>query len=111
MAEWVALKPIHDAVKIKSIRVATYQSVSGAGGKGITELEDQTKAWAADSDIPSAKKFPHQIAFNLVPQIDVFTENGYTKEEMKMVNETQKIMESPSIKVSATCVRVPVLIR
>ncbi len=104
----VALKPIHDAVKIKSIRVATYQAVSGAGAKGIQDLEDQSRAWANGKDIPKPQKIVHQIAFNLVPQIDVFTENGYTKEEMKMVNETHKIMESPDIRVSATCVRVPV---
>lgn len=104
----VALKPIHDAVGVQSIRVATYQAVSGAGGKGIQDLENQAKAWAAGSVIPAPQKIVHQIAFNLVPQIDVFTDNGYTKEEMKMVNETQKIMESPDMKVSATCVRVPV---
>ncbi len=104
----VALKPIHDAVKIKKIRVATYQAVSGAGQKGIEELELQSRAWVSGKSIPPAQKFAHQIAFNLVPQIDVFTDNGYTKEEMKMVNETRKIMESPEMGVSATCVRVPV---
>lgn len=104
----VALKPIHDAVGLQTVRVATYQAVSGAGGKGIQDLEQQVKAWASGSKIPAPQKIVHQIAFNLVPQIDVFTENGYTKEEMKMVNETQKIMEAPEIKVSATCVRVPV---
>lgn len=104
----VALKPIHDVVGIKTIRVATYQAVSGAGGKGIDDLEKQSKAWAEGKQIPPAQKIPHQIAFNLVPQIDVFTDNGYTKEEMKMVNETRKIMDAPEIGVSATCVRVPV---
>ncbi len=104
----MALKPIHDAARIKSIHVATYQSVSGAGGKGIQELEEQSRAWANGRQIPPSKKIPHQIAFNLVPQIDVFAEEGYTKEEWKMVNETRKILESPTIKVSATCVRVPV---
>ncbi|MCG3205163.1 MAG: Aspartate-semialdehyde dehydrogenase [Elusimicrobia bacterium] len=104
----VALKPIHDAVKIKTIRVATYQAVSGAGAKGIHELENQSKAWASGKKIPPSAKFPHQIGFNLIPQIDVFTDNGYTKEEMKMVNETRKIMESPEMEISATCVRVPV---
>ena len=104
----VALKPIHDSVKIKTIRVATYQAVSGAGGKGIAELDAQSRAWSDGKSIPPAQKIPHQIAFNLVPQIDVFTDNGYTKEEMKMVNETRKIMEAPGIGVSATCVRVPV---
>lgn len=104
----VALKPIHDEVGIEKIRVATYQAVSGAGHKGIVDLEDQAKAWAMGKKIPQPKKIPHQIAFNLVPQIDVFTDNGYTKEEMKMANETRKIMEAPQISLSATCVRVPV---
>jgi len=104
----VALKPIQDAVGISVIRVATYQSVSGAGGKGIQDLEDQSKAWAEGKKIPISQKNPHQIAFNLIPQIDIFTDNGYTKEEMKMVNETQKIMEATDINISATCVRVPV---
>jgi aspartate-semialdehyde dehydrogenase len=104
----VALKPLHDAAKIKAIRVATYQSVSGAGGKGIQDLENQSRAWSLRKKMPKPQKIAHQIAFNLVPQIDVFTENGYTKEEMKMVHETQKIMGSDGISVSATCVRVPV---
>ena len=104
----VALKPIHDAAKIKRVVVATYQSVSGAGGRGMDELRQQTLAWAKGEAIPAASKFQYQIAFNLIPQIDVFTENGYTKEEMKMVNETQKIMGDSSIRLSATCVRVPV---
>ena len=104
----VALKPIHSAVGLSSVRVATYQAVSGAGGAGIQDLENQTKAWAAGNEMPSPKKIPHQIAFNLVPQIDVFTDNDYTKEEMKMVNETRKIMEIPELLISATCVRVPV---
>jgi aspartate-semialdehyde dehydrogenase len=104
----VALKPIHDVAKIKSIRVATYQAVSGAGSKGIHDLENQSKAWAQNSAGSPAEKFPYPIAFNLIPQIDVFTENGYTKEEMKMANETRKIMELPNLPVSATCVRVPV---
>jgi len=104
----VALKPIHDAARVKAIRVSTYQSVSGAGGKGIQDLEDQSRAWAQKKKIPAGKKIAHQIAFNLVPQIDVFMDNGYTKEEMKMVQETRKIMGSENINVSATCVRVPV---
>jgi aspartate-semialdehyde dehydrogenase len=104
----VALKPLHDAATIKSIRVATYQSVSGAGGRGIADLEAQSRSWAQNKPIPSPKKIPHQIAFNLVPQIDVFMDNGYTKEEMKMVGETRKIMGAPKMAVSATCVRVPV---
>jgi aspartate-semialdehyde dehydrogenase len=104
----VVLKPLHDAVGLESVRVATYQSVSGAGGKGIQDLEAQARAWAQGDPIPPAQKIQHQIAFNLVPQIDVFTDNGYTKEEMKMVNETRKIMGLPNVRVSATCVRVPV---
>jgi aspartate-semialdehyde dehydrogenase len=104
----VALKPIHDFAKIKRVIVSTYQSVSGAGQKGINELTEQVKAWAKGESIPTANKFQYQIAFNLIPQIDVFTDNGYTKEEMKMTNETKKIMGDNSIEVSATCVRVPV---
>jgi aspartate-semialdehyde dehydrogenase len=103
----VALKPIYDAVGISAIVVATYQSVSGAGAKAIRELEDQTRAWCQDKQM-EVKNLPRRIAFNVIPQIDVFTENGYTKEEMKMLKETRKIMHDPNIKVSATTVRVPV---
>ncbi len=98
----VALKPLHDYAKIKRIVVSTYQAVSGAGAEAIAELRDQQ---AGDK---SVKKFLHQIANNLIPQIDVFTDNFYTKEEMKMVNETKKMFHDESIQVSATCVRVPV---
>ncbi len=104
----VALKPLHEEAGLQAIRVATYQSVSGAGQKGIQDLEDQTRAWAAGKPIPAPKKISHQILFNLVPQIDVFAGDAYTKEELKMVNETRKIMDLPNVKVSATCVRVPV---
>jgi aspartate-semialdehyde dehydrogenase len=104
----VALKPLHDFAKIKRVIVSTYQSVSGAGQKGINELTKQLKAWAKGEAIPQASKFQYQIAFNLIPQIDVFTENGYTKEEMKMTNETKKIMGDDSIEISATCVRAPI---
>lgn len=104
----VALKPLHDAAKVKRVVVATYQSVSGAGQKGIDELKEQSISWAKGENIKPAAKFPYQIAFNLIPQIDIFEENGYTKEEMKMVNETRKIMGDDSIQLSATCVRVPV---
>ncbi|MCA9406320.1 MAG: aspartate-semialdehyde dehydrogenase [Candidatus Omnitrophica bacterium] len=97
----VALKPLHDFGKIKRVVVSTYQSVSGAGGAAIKELEDQEKG---SCDINT---FQYQICRNLIPQIDVPQDNLYTKEEMKMVNETKKIMD-PSIKVTATCVRVPV---
>ena len=102
----VALAPIHRAATIKRINVATYQSVSGAGRSGMDELGKQTADLLAFRKI-KPKKFPVQIAFNLIPQIDVFTENGYTKEEMKMVWETQKIL-GESIVVNPTCVRVPV---
>ncbi len=103
----VALKPIHDAVKIKRIVVSTYQAVSGTGAKAIAELEAQVKAWAAGEQIPR-EVYPHQIAFNCLPHIDSFLESGYTKEEMKMVNETRKMFEDDSIGVTATTVRVPV---
>jgi len=104
----VALKPINDAAKIKRIIVSTYQAVSGAGGKAMDEFKNQTMAWSKGEKIPPAVKLPHQISFNVIPQIDVFMENAYTKEEMKMVNETQKILNNYSIKISSTCVRVPV---
>jgi aspartate-semialdehyde dehydrogenase len=114
----VALYPIHKAAKIKRIVVSTYQSVSGAGQKKILEFEKQILEISKKKNqyvigrhnaaAELIKEFPHQIAHNLIPQIDVFLENGYTKEEMKMVNETRKIMEDDSIQVSATCIRVPV---
>lgn len=104
----VVLNPLHKISPIKSIRVSTYQAVSGAGAKGIYDLETQTQAWAKGKKSPPPIKIHHKIAFNVVPQIDVFLDNGFTKEEIKMVNETQKIMGSSKIKVSATCVRVPV---
>jgi aspartate-semialdehyde dehydrogenase len=103
----VALKPIHDAVRIKRIVVSTYQAVSGTGKKAIEELSLQTRALLSGQE-PIIKVYPHQIAFNCLPQIDVFLDNGYTKEEMKMVNETKKIMNDPEILVTATTVRVPV---
>jgi len=104
----VALKPLHDRAKIKRVVVATYQSVSGAGKEAMDELFSQTRAvYVADPIEP--KKFPKRIAFNLIPHIDVFMEDGYTKEEWKMVVETKKILD-PKIKLVATCVRVPVFI-
>mgnify|MGYP001432895528 FL=1 len=103
----VALKPIHDAVRIKRIVVSTYQAVSGTGKKAIEELSNQTRALLGMRE-PTVKVYPHRIAFNCLPQIDVFLDNGYTKEEMKMVNETKKIMKDDSIAVTATTVRVPV---
>jgi len=103
----VALKPIFDAVGIERINVATYQSVSGAGTKGIRELAGQTADLLNAKPI-EPKAFSRQIAFNVIPHIDVFQENGYTKEEMKMVWETRKILEAPNMLVNPTCVRVPV---
>ena len=105
----VPLKAIYDYSRIKRIFVATYQSTSGAGKKAMDELLEQTRAILNFQPIKK-KVFPHQIAFNCLPHIDVFLDNGYTKEEMKMVNETKKIMEDPEIQVSPTCVRVPVFI-
>src|SRR5579864_9439978 len=104
----VALKPLHDVAKIKRVVVSTYQSVSGAGKEAMDELFTQTKAvFQIDDIVP--KKFPKRIAFNLIPQIDTFMEDGYTREEWKMVVETKKILD-PKIRLTATCVRVPVFI-
>ena len=103
----MATKPIHDAVTIKRIVVTTFQSVSGTGKNAIDELASQTVALLNFKDIET-KVYPHQIAFNCLPHIDSFLDNGYSKEEMKMVNETKKIMEDDSIQVTATTVRVPV---
>ena len=103
----VALKPIHDAARIKRVVVSTYQSVSGAGRKAMEELSHQVAALFSGKEIEK-EKFPHQIAFNCIPHIDAFVENGYTKEEMKMINETRKILGEPSLPVTATTVRVPV---
>ena len=103
----VALKPIHNVARIKRVVVSTYQSVSGTGKRAIKELESQTLAIYNQQEVKK-EVYPHQIAFNCLPHIDVFLENGYTKEEMKMVNETKKIMEDDSIRVTATTVRVPV---
>jgi len=103
----VALKPLHDVAKIKRIVVATYQAVSGTGQKAIEELETQVRCLFNMKEV-EPKVYPHQIAFNCLPHIDVFLDNDYTKEEMKMVNETQKILHAPEIKVTATAVRVPV---
>ena len=103
----VALKAIESLSHIRRVHVATYQAASGAGAAAMDELCNQYKQVLAHEPV-TAEKFPYQLAFNLIPQIDVFTENGYTKEEMKMYNETRKIMHS-DIQVSATCVRVPAL--
>ena len=104
----VALKPLHDRATIKRVVVATYQSVSGAGKEAMDELFAQTRA-VFTSDPVTTKKFPKRIAFNVIPHIDVFMEDGFTKEEWKMVAETKKILD-PKIKLVATCVRVPVFI-
>lgn len=104
----VVLKPLHDHAKILRVVVATYQSVSGAGKDGMNELDRQTKALYSLQPLVE-KKFPKRIAFNLIPQIDAFMEDGYTKEEWKMMVETKKILD-PKIKLTATCVRVPVFI-
>ncbi len=103
----VALAPIHRKVGIKRVVVSTYQAVSGTGKKAIDELHNQTKAILNFLE-PEKNVYPHRIAFNCLPQIDVFLDNGYTKEEMKMVKETQKILEDDSIAITATTVRVPV---
>ncbi len=104
----VALKPLHDRARIKRVVVATYQSVSGSGKEAMDELFSQSKAVFTLDEV-EAKKFPKRIAFNVIPQCDVFMEDGYTKEEWKMVVETKKILD-PKIKLTATCVRVPVFV-
>jgi aspartate-semialdehyde dehydrogenase len=103
----MALKPIHDAAKVKRVVVTTFQSVSGTGKEAIDELAGQTVALLNFKDIET-KVYPYQIAFNCIPHIDSFLENGYTREEMKMVNETNKIMDDDTIRLTATTVRVPV---
>ncbi|WP_342360192.1 aspartate-semialdehyde dehydrogenase [Terrarubrum flagellatum] len=104
----VALKPLHDRFTIKRVVVSTYQSVSGAGKDGMDELDRQTKALYSLQDV-TTKKFTKRIAFNAIPHIDVFMEDGYTKEEWKMMAETKKILD-PKIKLTATCVRIPVFV-
>ncbi|MDR0955474.1 MAG: aspartate-semialdehyde dehydrogenase [Rikenellaceae bacterium] len=103
----VALKAIEELSHIKRVHVSTYQSASGAGAAAMDELVEQTRQLSVGEE-PTIEKFAYQLAFNVIPQVDVFTDNGYTKEEMKMFNETRKIMHS-DVKVSATCVRVPVM--
>ena len=104
----IALKPLHDLFKIKRIVVSTYQSVSGGGKGPMDELIEQTKQHLEGKNIES-KNFTKQIAFNIIPHIDVFADDGYTKEELKMTNETKKILDE-SIELTATCVRIPVLV-
>ena len=103
----VALKPIHDAARLKRVVVSTYQSVSGAGRQAMDELSQQVTALFSGHEIRK-QKFPHQIAFNCIPHIDVFMDGGYTKEEWKLINETRKIFAEPNLPVTATTVRVPV---
>jgi aspartate-semialdehyde dehydrogenase len=103
----VALKPIHDAARIKRVVVSTYQSVSGAGRQAMDELNRQVIAIYNGRDLEKTK-FPHQIAFNCIPHIDAFVDGGYTKEELKMINETRKILNEPDLAITATSVRVPV---
>jgi aspartate-semialdehyde dehydrogenase len=103
----MALAPLHHAFGLRSIIASTYQAVSGSGAQGIVELEDQMKAISAGEPV-TLKVYPRQIAFNVIPQVDAFTENGYTKEELKMLHEGRKIMNLPDLRVSCTCVRVPV---
>ncbi len=104
----MALKPIHDEYRIRRVVVSTYQSVSGSGQKAMEELEQQSRD-VLDGKSAQCNVYPHQIAFNCLPHIDVFLDNGYTNEEIKMVNETRKILEDDSIEVSPTAVRVPVV--
>jgi aspartate-semialdehyde dehydrogenase len=104
----VVLQPLENLSHIKRIHVASYQSASGAGAAAMAELQQQYKEMVEAGEVKTIKKFAHQLAYNVIPQIDVFQPNGYTKEEMKMYNETRKIMHS-DVKVSATCVRVPSL--
>lgn len=105
----VALQPLHAAAGLRRVIVSTYQSVSGAGRSGMTELLAGTRAALEEAPEPTPVRFAHPIAFNALPHIDTFLDNGYTREEMKMVHETRKIMGLPQLPVSATCVRVPVL--
>ena len=104
----MGLYPLHREFGLKRFTASTYQAVSGSGVKGIVELETQLKAWSAGHAM-AVETYPHQIAFNVIPHVDTFLENGYTKEEMKMLNEGRKIMGLGELKVSTTCVRVPVL--
>ena len=103
----VALKPLMDRAGLKRVVVSTYQSVSGAGQKGMEELWEQTVAIFNGED-PECSKFPHQIAFNCIPHIDIFLEGGYSREEVKVINESRKILSSPDLRITATAVRVPV---
>ena len=106
----LCLWPLHKLNRVARVVVDTYQSVSGTGTSAVAELEAQSRNWAAGRASSAAEVYPHEIAFNLVPQVDSFMESGYTKEEWKMMAETRKIMHEPDLPVSATCVRVPVFV-
>jgi aspartate-semialdehyde dehydrogenase len=103
----MALAPLHEAFGLRSVIASSYQAVSGSGAQGIIELEEQVRAITAGESF-TPRVYPRQIAFNVIPQVDSFTENGYTKEELKMLNEGRKILSLPDLRVSCTCVRVPV---
>ncbi len=105
----MGLYPLHRAFGLKSFIASTYQAVSGSGAGGIVELEDQLRAWAGGSEAPERSVYPHPIAFNVLPHVDSFLDDGYTKEEMKLLNEGRKILGLNSLEVTCTCVRVPVL--
>ncbi len=104
----VALKPLYDYSRVKQVFVSTYQSASGAGAQAMEELKQQVRDWSEGKEV-SVDKFAHQLLYNVIPHIDSFQDNGYTGEEMKMFNETRKILHDDEIRVSATCVRIPVL--
>ncbi|RPG87250.1 MAG: aspartate-semialdehyde dehydrogenase [Coraliomargarita sp. TMED73] len=105
----MGLYPLHRAFGLKSFIASTYQAVSGSGAGGIIELEEQLRAWASGSEAPERSVYPHPIAFNVLPHVDSFLDDGYTKEEMKLLNEGRKILGLDSLEVTCTCVRVPVL--
>ncbi len=105
----MGLFPLHRAFGLKRFFASTYQAVSGSGVQGMVELENQLRAWANKETAPAPSTYPHPIAFNLIPHVDVFQDDGYTKEEHKMLNESRKIMNLPELRVSTTCVRVPVM--
>ena len=103
----MALKPLHDAARLRRVIASSYQAVSGAGVNGVEELDRQTRAWASGTSM-EVRHFPHRIAFNVIPQVDRFVEHGYTGEEWKLIAEVRKILDAPDLPIAATCVRVPV---
>src|SRR5206468_3568218 len=106
----LCLWPLHKLNRVTRVVADTYQSVSGTGTAAVAELDEQARAWASGADDSVPHVYPHEIAFNVLPQVDSFMDSGYTKEEWKMMAETRKIMHEPDLPVSATCVRVPVFI-